>query len=139
MQIVIPVTGEGQYCSVLATESGPVIVRHPDFREDSRGLIAINACGSYSRGAEYKIRPANPDLIKVVASGWHPFGDAGRLGGGEHVLLIAKQGAEIYIPAKYGAGHWLVYDGSEWRQESKAVRSARLAAEAAKNGKGEWL
>lgn len=137
-QIIIPISGTGEFIRLKRTGDDDIVAVRFDAEKQAPApcVCAINACGAYSRGADYRV-PAT-DGLEEVATGHYAFGAAGRTGGGEHVLAICQSGVTFKLRSKYNA-QWYTWNGETWLTESLSDHDARLALAEVEAGGGEWL
>jgi hypothetical protein len=83
--------------SVQLTDCVPRITQ--EMRDDDRVLFAITGCPGYSRGRRYEI--TLPTGSRILARGQCAWGEAGRIGQYEEVLVVVPFAGEIIWPAKY--------------------------------------
>lgn len=139
-EVRIPIRGTGPYVEFRRYRDSkrPYMVRHNASKSSGRKcLIAINALGGYKRGAEYLIRAAK--ALEVLERGKSAFGEAGRVGYGEHTLAVAEEGSEFCLRGVSGLIFSYVYKHGKWIAETEGERNARYMMEALIDGRTEFV
>jgi hypothetical protein len=106
--------------SVEITDAGPRIV--PEAREDDRVLFAIVGCPGYDR-RRYQMTLL--EGVRVIAQGICAWGDAGRIGRYDELLVVVPPRGEIVWPAKY-ADVYVRWSEDGIRFLSAAARGAEI-------------
>lgn len=133
---IIPILGSGPEVRAKRTDEGVVLVRGEWGNDDDRCLVVVKTVGAYDRCRSYGL--FEDSGVEVIATGIFAFGAAGRVNGGEEVLLIASRGAEFRLNSKYSST-WYTWTSGGWVVETVEKRQARLALAAVENGEGEWI
>lgn len=126
-EVRLNIRGNGDFVDFrrYSDSKRPYLVRQGTARNPSQCLIAINATGGYKRGISYYIRSASG--LEILERGKCAFGDAGRVGHGEHVLALASDGAEFCLRNSRGTIFSYLFKDGVWTLESEEERNTRYA------------
>jgi len=122
--VAIPLRGSGPY-RAAKTEHGLVMATVPDSQDR---YLVFRAIASYHRGDSHRIKDTS-EGIEILAQGWRPWGEAGRLGGEPEYLIRYLPGAYIVAVGEWNAVVHYTHDPEtdQWFVESTSEREARLA------------
>jgi len=123
--VAIPLRGPGPY-RAAKTEHGLVLVTQADSADR---YLVFRAVAGYHRFDTHRIDMDASEGIEVIAQGWRPWGEAGRLGGEPEYLLRYKPGCHIVAVGEWNDVVHYTHDPETdtWFVESTSEREARLA------------
>jgi len=103
---------DGEPVELVDSHAGkPKIVAGTDC---SGGWIArISTENGYRRGACGNVQALQPTLVRLIAEGYGAFGNVGRVGSWDDVLLIAQPGAVLRVKPTRGAAYYLHFTESQ--------------------------
>jgi hypothetical protein len=90
----------------------PGVVQIGPSSDSSGWLVRISTVGSYIRGADGNIKSLGGEGAQVIARGHGAFGDAGRTGTWDDLLIAVDDGAILRVKPSRGDAYFLVFGSS---------------------------
>lgn len=115
-----------------------------DTNNETGLIIRVSTSGAYIRGANgnVSVNPNNVNNVKLVAKGYGAFGDAGRIGTWDDLLLIISAATVLRVKPSRGDAYLLLVDSNFEVQKISYAEAELLEIDLYKsttNTKGEFV